>query len=97
MIGRISKRKSRRQRYLARTRLRALDAKVLQAIRGNIMWSMSTWSGTRCPGCGIPVRPHWLTDNSGELIMSGQVVGFIDGFGAACDYVKNCPGEREWC
>lgn len=90
-------RKRRRDRHKIKAQLRALDEQALTRIRKSFSWSMETWGGTRCGGCGIPVRPHWLCNLSSFVTDDqGRVVGHITAFGWACDYIKNCPGEREW-
>jgi ribosomal protein L32 len=80
----------RRNRHKHRAYLRQLDAIALKAIKRSMLWSMSTWHGTRCPGCGTNCRPHHLADLSGNY--GGM---FIEAFTSACEYVK-CPGERQW-
>jgi hypothetical protein len=81
----ISKRRKRRQRGKMKD---LLDAIALRRISENMLWSMATWNGVRCPGCGIKVRPSWLTNLSGRW---GN--GWITGFGSACHKTK-CPGEN---
>lgn len=84
------KRQIRRNRYKQRERLRELDAIAKIAIHRSMLWSMATYGGDRCPGCGTTCRPHHLVN------LSGNYVGvFIEAFGNACEFVK-CPGEREW-
>ena len=63
----ISKRSRRRNRWRKKLELRILDEIALKAIHKSYMFSACTWGGTRCPDCGVAVRPHWLADYSGEL------------------------------
>lgn len=87
----------RRNRPKIKARLRALDQEVLGRIRKSYLWSMGTWGGTRCGGCGVQVRPHWLCDLSGFLVdENNKVTGHVTAFDTACKYVKKCPGERDW-
>lgn len=81
----ISIRRRRRQRQ---HRKNQLDALALKRIRANMLWSMETWGGSRCGGCGVKVRPHWLINYSGKF---GN--GWITAFGYACHKTK-CPGEN---
>ncbi len=84
----ISIRKRRRERQ---QRKNLLDVIALKKIQSNMLWSMETWGGTRCGGCGVKVRPHWLVNLSGPV---GS--GWITAFGYACDRTK-CPGENpDW-
>ena len=84
------KRQIRRNRHKHRAYLRELDAITLTAIRQSMLWSMATWSGSRCPDCGTACRPHHLVNLSGNY---GGV--FVEAFESACKKVR-CPGEREW-
>lgn len=84
------KRSIRRNRHKHRAYLRQLDSIAKIAIHRSMLWSMATWGGTRCPGCGTTCRPHHLVNLSGNY---GGV--FVEAFESACEDVK-CPGEREW-
>lgn len=100
------KRQRRRKRHLLKEELRVLDNYVLNKLKHNYTLSMSSWGGTKCPGCGINIRPAYLADidYSGsiyEKIEDGRyrVTGHISAYGNACDssYFKGkCPGERDW-
>jgi len=88
-IKRESKRKRRRRRWKVKQNLKALDEKALSAIRKSYMWYMDSWGGTRCPYCGLAVRPHWLTNLSGFTDY-----GHVTAFGVDCSLVKNCKGDK---
>ena len=91
-IEQESKRKYRRNRWRLKKHLQELDEKALNAIKRSYMWYMDTWGGTRCPNCGLAVRPHWLTNLSGHL-----KDGYITAFGVDCSFVKNCKGDKpDW-
>jgi hypothetical protein len=88
MAAKLTIRARRRQRQ---RRKNDLDAFTLKKIGKNILWSMATWNGSRCPGCGIKVRPHWLVNYSGSFLG-----GWMTAFGSACRRTK-CPGENpDW-
>lgn len=88
----VSIRQKRRKRWLVKKHLRELDQKSLNAINKSYMWYMDIWGGTRCPKCGLGVRPHWLTNLSGRIPK-----GYITAFGVNCQMVKNCIGEKpDW-
>lgn len=90
-----SKRDHRRNRYKERNRLRALDLIAAAAIKKSMLWSMSTYGGSRCPGCGLTCRTHHLADLSGNIGGSGKDAIFIEAFEGACAFIK-CKGEKEW-
>ena len=84
------KRSKRRNRWRLKAHLKRLDTIALARINASYSAATQTWGGTRCPGCGIGVRPHWVVPWSrrvGGGIMHGQTT--------ACDRVR-CPGECEW-
>lgn len=84
----ISIRARRRQRAYKKI---LLDKIALAMIRANMLWSMETWGGTRCGGCGKKARPHWLLNYSGYY---GNA--WVTAFGYICHKTK-CPGEDpEW-
>ena len=84
-------RNRRRNRWRKAAHLRSLDKAASDRICRNMLWAMSTWGGTRCPDCGIAVRPNWLANLSGPVQN-----GWITAFAPACGYVKKCPGRRSW-
>lgn len=89
------KRQKRRKRY----QLRKLDSIALKQIRNSYNLCANSWGGTRCPGCGINIRPYQLlgTDFSGTLVDEhGNWTGHISGYLLPCKKVKKCPGERDW-
>lgn len=91
------KRQKRRTRYIERKRLQELDAIALQKIQASFGWSMDTWGGSRCPGCGLGVRPHWLENLSHSWYSDdGKFQGHITAYRTACHKIKNCPGKRDW-
>jgi hypothetical protein len=96
---RQSKRANRRNRWRKKLELRTLDELALKSIRKSYMFSACTWGGTRCPDCGVAVRPHWLADYSGRIVNTetGQVTGHFSGFGIDCSKVGNCKNrEYDW-
>lgn len=81
----------RRNRWRKKARLQRLDKLALGRIHSSYMWSADTWGGTRCPDCGVAVRPRWLVDYTS----SGP--GFhLDGHGIDCSKVGNCKGPCDW-
>lgn len=86
----LPKRTRRRQRGKLRTQL---DTLALQRISQSMLWSMSTWGGSRCPDCGLKVPARFLTNLSGRIKL-GENVGWITAYGSACHRVNNCPGVR---
>lgn len=85
----------RRNRHKARAHLRQLDIIAAGHISGSMLWSMASWSGSRCPGCGLTCRPHHLANLSGNIGGSGTAAIFIEAFDGACKFIK-CKGEKEW-
>lgn len=93
------KRQKRRNRHHLKQELRKLDAIALKQIRNSYNLSSSSWGGTRCPGCGISIRPCQLlnADFSRTLVdQHGKWVGHISGHFLPCKKVKSCPGEKDW-
>jgi hypothetical protein len=93
------KRQKRRKRYQLKQRLRELDSIAKNQIYRNYNLFMASWGGTRCPGCGIDIRPYQLlgADFSGTLVDEyGNWTGHISGYLLPCKKVKKCPGERNW-
>lgn len=87
----LPKRTRRRQRAKHKV---LLDAIALKKICANYLWSMETWGGTRCGGCGKEVRPHWLTNLSGPLNVD-ESIGWITAFGYTCHKGQvKCPGKN---
>ena len=94
------KRQIRRNRHQRKQRLRALDAIAKKQIHRSYNLFMASWGGTRCPGCGINIRPRQLlnADFSGTLVdEQGKWAGHISGYSLPCKNVKKCPGEKDWC
>lgn len=90
----VSKRSFRRKRHLIKEYKRSLDTIAKAKIHENMIWSMNTWGGTRCPGCGLNCRPHHLTDLSNFLVNeNNKVIGHYTAHGNACDFV-DCKGEK---
>ena len=95
----MKRQKRRNRRHQIKQRLRELDAIASKQIHRSFNLSMDSWGGTRCPGCGINIRPHQLLDAdfSGTLVDEhGRWAGHISGHSLPCDKVKKCPGERDW-
>ena len=93
------KRQKYRNRHQQKQRLRELDAIAKIRIHRNYNLSQTSWGGTRCPGCGITIRPCLLIDAdlSGTLVNEkGKWVGHISAYRLPCKKVKKCPGERDW-
>ena len=93
------KRQKRRKRYQLKQRLRELDSIAKKQIYRSYNLFMASWGGTRCPGCGIDIRPYQLlgADFSGTLVdEQGRWAGHISGHFLPCKKVKKCPGERDW-
>jgi ribosomal protein L32 len=56
---------------------------------------MSSWSGSKCPSCGLTCRPHHLTNLSDFLVDgNNKVIGHYTAFDGACNYIK-CKGEKD--
>jgi hypothetical protein len=94
------KRQIRRNRHQAKQRLRELDAVAKKQIHRSYNLFMDSWGGTRCPGCGINIRPHQLldTDFSGTGVDErGKLTVHISGYLLPCENVTKCPGEKDWC
>jgi hypothetical protein len=91
-----SKRPNRRANRRARREyLDNLDAIALRQIRASYVANIESWGGTRCPGCGISVRPSWIMPwaiHGPGIYMHGQYLACT---GIGRSQVK-CPGEREW-
>lgn len=81
----------RRNRWRIKAELQRKDKESSAQINRSYMWSADTWGGTRCPGCGVAVRPHWLVDYTFSL--PGM---HFDGHGIDCSKVGNCKGECDW-
>lgn len=94
----IMKRQKRRHRHALKQQLRRLDEIAKKRIHQNYNLFFASWGGTRCPGCGITIRPHKLIgcDFSGCFTVDGKTTGHISGFTYPCNKVKKCPGERDW-
>lgn len=93
------KRQIRRNRHQRKQRLRELDGIAKKQIHRSYNLFMASWGGTRCPGCGINIRPRQLlnADFSGTLVDEyGNWTGHISGYLLPCKKVKKCPGERNW-
>lgn len=90
-----TKRSHRRTRHLKRLQLQKLDRQIKARINRSYIAAMETWGATRCPDCGIQVRPHWLVyPGEGQIIEDGKVIGFITmGVLPPCDRAKECKGE----
>jgi hypothetical protein len=87
-------RPKRRNRWRLKAYMNKLDAIALKKINASYVSASSTWGGSRCSGCGINVRPHWVV----PWVWDGRCpAGSWRSFGQtfACDRVK-CPGERDW-
>jgi hypothetical protein len=92
----ISKRSYRRIRHKVKEHKRNLDIIAKAKIQESMIWSMDTWGGTRCPGCGLNCRPHHLTNLSNFLVNeNNKVIGHYTAYGDACSYIK-CKGLKEW-
>lgn len=81
--------------------LEQLDAIALEAIKSSYTACASSWGGTRCPGCGAPVRPHWITPFTVVLTGSeGSARGLIHGQNLGCTgpgkHLVRCRGEHDW-
>lgn len=97
----ISKRKLRRNGYKRKKMLQELDQVVLKRIKKSYNFSISTWGGTRCPGCGMHVRPAYLDNYDAHFYdpETKKWCGHMHGVINACEskYFKSkCPGEKEW-
>lgn len=87
--------KRRARRRAKREYWNYLDRLAQAKIDRSYIASAESWGGTRCPGCGISVRPSWIVPyhaNLGGIIISGQTLA-CQGIGKS--QVK-CPGERDW-
>ncbi len=84
---------SRFQEYLEEC-----DRKVLKRVQASMLWSMNTWGGSRCAGCGLEVSPRCQLDLGGWLQNeNGQKTGVFHAYGNACDsrlFFGQCPGEN---
>jgi hypothetical protein len=89
------KRQRRRNRHKERIRLQALDVIAAAAINKSMLWSMATWSGSRCNNCGLTCRPYHLANLSGNIGGSGKEAIYIEAFDGACAFIK-CKGEKRW-
>lgn len=99
MKSAVPKRVRHRNRWRRREELRALDAIALKRIQKSYIASSSTWGGSRCPDCGIQVRPCLLVyPGCGLWTANGKVMGHITmGVLPPCDYLKGCKGEApDW-
>ncbi len=96
----MNKRQHRRNRYRIKAKLRHLDELASARIKRNYMASSTTWGASRCPDCGIQVRPHWFYyPGEGRIVdKDGKVVGFISmGVAPPCERAKACKGENpDW-
>ncbi len=92
---RSNRRNKREARRLFWEKMNELDKEAYRLINRSFNASAETWGGTRCPGCGIPVRPSWVTPwtISGPRVWMHGVTAACQGLGK--DFVK-CPGERDW-
>lgn len=93
------KRQKRRNRHQVKQRRRILDKIAQKQICRSYNLSAASWGGTRCPGCGINIRPYQLLDadfSSTLVDEHGKWAGHISGYSLPCDNVKKCPGERDW-
>jgi hypothetical protein len=93
------KRSKRRNRHQLKQQLRELDAIASKQIHNSYNLSSASWGGSRCPGCGIGIRPCQLlnADFSRTLVDEhSRWVGHISGHFLPCKKVKRCPGERDW-
>ena len=90
-------RRSRRNAWRVKARYDRLDDAALIKIRRSLIYSEASYGGTRCPGCGISVRPHWVEPFTARI---GGATILIHGQPNACDGAGakfiNCPGERSW-
>jgi hypothetical protein len=97
----ISKRSYRRNRYKIKSYLRYLDSVILQESNNNFSFAANTWSATRCPDCGLKVRPALLGYFEGVMYEDetySKFAGHIHGCDRACDsiYFKSkCPGIND--
>lgn len=93
-MGKLSNRDFEFQEYCDR-----LDKQVLKKIRGSMLWSMNTWGGDRCAGCGLKVKPRCQLDLGGWFENEqGQKTGVFHAYGNACDsrlFFGQCPGEND--
>jgi hypothetical protein len=94
------KRSKRRNRWRLKAKLRELDQLSLNRIKQSYMASATTWGGTRCPDCGIQVRPHWLTYHGGSTLVDeeGRWAGHISTTVIPpCDHTSECKGYNpDW-
>ena len=94
------KRQKRRNRHKVKNLLRRLDLIAKRQIYKSYILSAASWGGTRCPGCGMTIRPYYLLDADFSTTLvdeHGKWAGHISGYSLPCDKVKKCPGERDWC
>lgn len=79
-------------------RVEEFDQIAIAKIQRSMLWSMETWGGDRCAGCGLKVKPRCQIDMGGWFENEqGQRTGVFHAFGNACNsslFFGKCPGEN---